>query len=105
MLVEIFPVGSFTLDYQLQAEIAGVKHYAYDAGLGVIGGSLLKEHIKCGHDVIRPQDKFGNLNSIIRELNVSAFMSSLRIALESLVGGKAFPPSDWESSEICQRRF
>ena len=77
LLIEIFPEGAFSLDYQMIGEIVGINHYAFDAAHGIINTSrhLVDRYERLLN--IRPYDISSRLNSIIHNLNLSMFVSNL----------------------------
>ena len=102
LLVEIFPSETFTLDYQLQAELSDVKHFAFDAVHGVIhGANQLSGSIggKC-IKLIKPYDSKGKLNSLVPDLNVTLFVESLTEAIFHMyeINGKQYPPASWNKN-------
>ena len=97
LLVEIFPHGAFTLDYQLQATISGIHHFAFDAQNGLISGSTdTSEGTPC-YDKIKPYDISQNLNSVVEYLNIPLLSQQLGQAAISLLKTGTFPPKDWRA--------
>ena len=104
LLVEIFPHGAFTLDYQLQATISGINHFAFDAQDGLINGSTdTVEGTGC-YDKIKPYDASNNLNSVVEYLNIPLLIQQLSEATMSLLKTGIFPPPRWKQFS-CSKLF
>jgi hypothetical protein len=78
LLIEIFPENSFSLDYQMLAEIVGINHYAFDAINGIIEKSRrLMFNDNCFLN-LRAYDISNKLNSVVHDLNIKLFTTSLK---------------------------
>ena len=104
LLVEIFPHGAFTLDYQLQATISGINHFAFDARDGYINGSTDTTFGRPCYTKLKPYDITHNLNSVVDNLNVPLLIQQLRDATLSQLQSNMFPPENW-STRPCSKYF